>query len=503
MKSISKIILLGAGILLSLTGCQKGNENESHASGREVQFGAIAGAPGTRTEFGGDFDGYERINWIGWTNDQAGDQVLIWSDKAANRAGRPGNSAVYDIINVTPQGKESHAQITRSGEDGLVFLDTEPEGGYQFLGIYPATAISSAPSANNPGELEFSIPATQTAGDMDNGVLLAYKSIPSEGHVDLRFNPAFTAFSITVASEVAMKIKGFTMTSEKRTNGESIFGPSALNGTVAAKVANGEWTYTVPNPVEDASTASISTTFATALEISKTAPATFVLFAVPADITSLTLKFDVTVGEGENEKSETRKVTVSYAKDGDTYAKGDPVTFAGLKKHNIKGIVLPASVNHDVVLDFQVMPWVNDVNSVTYGPDAIVNAVALEYASGAAKMTGGSRRRNNNFANATDPIIAYFSVFTPEDATWKIKVSGATDKFTVTGLSDGSTTSGTEITGPVNGRVLFKIDRVGTVTESDEIYLNFYVVTSDDREISINSEITRGNALTISGKVGQ
>ena len=52
MKSISKIVLLSAGLLLSLTGCQKGNENDG-TSGKFVQFGAIAGAPGTRTEFSG------------------------------------------------------------------------------------------------------------------------------------------------------------------------------------------------------------------------------------------------------------------------------------------------------------------------------------------------------------------------------------------------------------------------------------------------------------------
>lgn len=492
MKSISKIVLLSAGLLLSLTGCQKGNENDG-TSGKFVQFGAIAGAPGTRTEFSGVLtDGWERINW------KEGDQVLIWSDNAINRAGQSGKSAVYDIINISAQGKESHANIHRSGENGLVFLDEDSD--YQFWGIYPASALSSAPAA---GELSFNIPATQTAGDMNNGILLAYTYIEKEQHVDMRFNPAFTAFSITVAAKVAMKINGFTMTSEERKNGENNFGPSVLCGAVAAKVQDGAWTYTVPTASED--NTSISTTFSTPLELTladgaeKTNEVTFMLFAVPEDITSLTLKFDVTVGD----KAETRKVSISYAKPGDTYAKGDPVSFAKMKKHNIKGLVLPASVIHDVVLDFQVMPWNNSEDEVTYGPDDIVNAVALEFASGAGVTTGGGRRRNNYFDNATDPIIAYFSVFTPEGASWKIKVSGDTDKFAVTGLSDGSTTSddGTEITGPVNGRVLFKIDRVGTVTASDQIQLNFYVVTEDDREISINSEITRRNALTITGQV--
>lgn len=498
MRTISKIVLLSAGVILSLTGCQKGNENDGNqASGKFVEFGAIAGVPGTRTAFSGTLiDGWERINWV------EGDQLLIWSDHAVNRANQPGRSAIYDLINIEPNGKESRAKIHRSGEDGLVFLEDENTP-YQFWGIYPADAISAAPAA---GELSYTIRATQTAGDMKNGVQLAYASIAKQQHVDLHFKPAFTAFSITVAAEVAMKINGFTMTSVERKNGTNTFGPSVLNGPVAAKVQDGDdvWTYTVPAASE--SNTSISTTFATPLDLAfenegdtKTNEVTFVLFAVPADITSLTLMFDVTVGD----KAETRKVSISYAKDGNGFAKGDPVSFAGMKKHNIKGLVLPASVNHDVVLDFQVMPWEDSEGTVTYGPDAIVNAVALEYASGAGVTEGGSRRRNNFFANATDPIIAYFSVFTPNGATWKIKVSGDTDKFAVTGLTEGSTASedGTEITGPVSGRVLFKIDRVGTVTASDQIQLNFYVVTSDGREISINSEITRRNALTITGQV--
>lgn len=497
MKNICKIVLLSAGILLSLTGCQKGNENGG-ASGKFVQFGAVVGAPGTRTAFSGVLDGgLERVDW------KDGDQLLIWSDNAVNREGRSGKSAVYDIItsSISAQGTESHAKINRAGEDGLLFL-TE-ESAYQFWGIYPADAYKTLPT---DGNVSFDIPSTQDPGDMDNAVMLAYASIPSEQHVDLRFNPAYTAFSISVAAEVAMDITGFSVTSIERTNGSNTFGPSVLNGTVAAKVQDGAWTYTVPAANE--TNTSLSVTFDSPLKLTlaegatKTNEVSFVFFAVPADITSLTLEFNVKV----NNVAETRKVSISYAKDdasdAHAYAKGDPVSFAAMKKHNIKGLVLPAAVNHDIVLDFQVMPWNDSEDEVTYGPDDIVNAVALEYASGAGRTTGGARRRNNWFLDETNPIIAYFSVFTPNGATWKIKVSGATDKFTVTGLSDGSTTSGTEITGPVNGRVLFKIDRVGTVTESDEIYLNFYVVTSDGREISINSEITRRNALTISGKVG-
>ena len=273
---------------------------------------------------------------------------------------------------------------------------------------------------------------------------------------------------------------------------------------------DGAWTYTTP-AVSETNTV-ISVPFTTPLELTMeegatvTDKVTFMLFAMPVDITSVVMEFDTVVGE----KTETRKLTVSYAKDGTTadgtaYAKGDPITFKALKKHNIKGIVLPKSVNHDILLDFQVMPWEDEDGEVTYGPDAIANAVALEFASGAAITSGGSRRQNNNFANATDPIHAYFSVFAPANGTWKITATGATDKILLAPWDDDTATPSTELTGETGERVDFLIVRKEGVTvgDSDAIQINFSVTTAAGQEININSEVTRGSALTITGKIGQ
>ncbi len=501
MKNYSHFAIIGIGILLSIAGCQKGTDySDDTDSQRLVQFGAQAGAPSVRTEYSGVVvDGWERINWT------EGDQILVWSDNAINRDNRPGKSAVYDILNIREQGKESHASMNRSGEDGLVFLKTPSD--YKFWGMYPSNAYKTMPTA---GEVSFDIPATQTSSDMTKAVQLAYASIPEEQHVDLHFKPAYTAFSFTVAAAVDMQINGFTMTSIARENGGKTFGPSVMNGTVAAKVEGSEWKYTVPEVAEG--NTSISTSFSTPLELTKAVGAektnevTFMLFAVPADITSLTMQFNVTV----NGKAETRKLSVSYAKDGTTsdgttYVKGDPITFKALKKHNIKGIVLPKSVNHDVVLDFQVMPWEDSEGNMTYGPDAIANAVALEFASGAAITTGGSRRRNNNFADETNPIHAYFSVFAPQGGTWKITATGATEKILLQAWNDDDAEPTTELTGTVAGRVDFLIVRKtdATVNPTDQIQINFSVVTAGGQEININSEVTRASALTITGKIGQ
>lgn len=497
MKRINSIVLLSAGILLSLTGCQKGAEGG--VGGKFVEFGAVSGAPSTRTSYSGVTDGnWERIDW------SEGDHVLIWSDHAVNRNGGAA-SAVYDLYNITPSGRESKANVTRNGEDGLRFL--EEESTYQFWGMYPHNAYKTLPT---DGNVSFDIAAEQQPTDMNAAVMLAYASIPSEQHVDLRFHPAYSAFSFEVAAEQAMQITGFRMKSVKRKNGETTFGPSVLNGTVAAKEENGAWTYTVP-AVSETNTV-ISVPFTTPLNLTMeegattTGKVTFMLFAMPVDITSVVMEFDTVVGE----KAETRKLTVSYAKDGTTadgttYAKGDPITFKALKKHNIKGIVLPKSVNHDILLDFQVMPWVDEDGEVTYGPDAIANAVALEFASGAAITSGGSRRQNNNFANATDPIHAYFSVFAPANGTWKITATGATDKILLAPWDDDTATPSTELTGETGERVDFLIVRKegATVGDSDAIQINFSVTTAAGQEININSEVTRGSALTITGKIGQ
>ena len=51
MKRITGFVLLMAGILLSLTGCQKGNEIDK--SGNAVRFGVSTGV-NTRTAYSGE-----------------------------------------------------------------------------------------------------------------------------------------------------------------------------------------------------------------------------------------------------------------------------------------------------------------------------------------------------------------------------------------------------------------------------------------------------------------
>lgn len=510
MNKARYLFLLFAGVLL-LAGCQKGFLERK--GGVEVRF-TVASSPQTKTAYdGGSYGGYDRIAWID------GDQVLIWGDNAhVNGSDAIVRNASYDIdgSSVQNSNSKSTANLVLKETGGLVF--DEDADSYNFAAIYPATGFSAI-SMTDDGVVKSvkpSIPAAQTLTDgfpdMSKAVLLGTPvNVEFAEPVRLEFTPIYTMFQFTICAEKDMKVTGVDLISSKVVNNEVEFGPSTMNGPYDLNFNFTQgWSISVPNEVTEESS-QISATFATPIQLTKedgastTNTATFAVLAVPNDITGLSVVFHVITDDGE----ETRTLRVSYAKDdeGGKYSKGDPVNFEKCKKHNITGITLPANMAPNVALDLKVIPWEDETGTITYGPgQPVVSAIALEYASGAAINEGEERRLNNNFANATDPIKAYFYVFSPTDATWKIKIAGATDKFTVTS-ANATSTSAKELSGAVNGnttnpgRVDFTIAMNGA-TATDKIQLTFSLMLGD-REISIDSEIIRGKELTITGKVGQ
>ena len=497
-KRMNKMILMGGLSLLVLAGCQKGLFDDK--GGREVSFTATSGVS-TKAAYEsnpGEQAAKQRIDW------EAGDELVIFSDKAKTPQGK--QFAYYTITDGTIEadGVKSKAKLTKDAE-AMLRYDEVIKGKYNFVGVYPSLGTI----ANGKVTVNANILSEQSVTDngfpsMENALLL---SVPVGADwyspVSLEFNPAFTTLEFTLAAEKSMKLTGFHVVSES----------SALSGEYGyeADLTVEEPAWTAPSVSDEAGKA-IDVVFPTPLDMTLSDGETltnsikFGFYTFPVDVTGLTFTFDVQFEEDGETVNATRKLTVKYAKDGDGYNQGDFVKFAGGKKHNISGIVIPAKISDEVVIDLAVIPWDDpETDAIEYGPDAVVNALALEFASGAAKTDGGSRRRNNNFADDTHPINAYFSVFSPDDAQWKIKVTGDTDKLLVTAddATSTSTDDGLELTGAVGGRVHFKVDRAAgaTITDATQIQLNFYVVV-DGREISINSEITRANALTITGKVG-
>ena len=535
MKNFRIIALLSAGIILLLAGCQKGPEGRNSAN--LIKFKAISSAPVTRTAYatgeGAVTGGVHRIDW------KAGDQVVVWSDEALNQLSTPTKQYTYDVGTITTNGAKSIATAYDDNSQGLTW--TEGVESFKFCAYYPAGGYTDiiTDGDGNPTSLTATIPASQAISgvadgfgspDMKTAFLLANPiSVQSKSEVDLQFAPYFTCFELNVSSTDAINIASVTLISEQRTNEGVAFGPSTVSGAFTAALSSlsaETWTVEVPSPT----TSNVKTvaTFNPAIELTKanesdakTNEVKFVVFAVPQDIASLTFDFELSTGEH-------RFASLSYAKTENGHTAGDPVTFAARKKHNINGLTL-APINKETELILKVVEWTDASGTVTYGTEAIANAVALDYASGAAITSGGGRRQNNNFAVAYDPgtgstpatdanpIVAYFSVFAPYETSgttvtskWEITVTGATDKMDVNISSPATGTTKTKddetgtivLSGPTGTRVEFKISRIASVSASDQIQLNFAVVMSDGRRFSINSEITRANALTISGKVG-
>ena len=212
----------------------------------------------------------------------------------------------------------------------------------------------------------------------------------------------------------------------------------------------------------------------------------------------LTVKYSYEVTTVDEVSGESTTTTVETTESIDLPA----ITWEPGKCYNYDIQVIDKSIK----LTLKVIDWGDKSGTIAYGSGSIITAMALEYSSGAAVTSGSGRRQNNYFANATDPIKAYFSVYAPVGKTWKIKISGDTGLFTVTSEQATTSSSATELSGPIGGadgntgRVEFTIAKGASATASNSIKLDF-VVVDGNREMSMNSEITMGNALTITGQV--
>lgn len=251
------------------------------------------------------------------------------------------------------------------------------------------------------------------------------------------------------------------------------------------------------------------------------------------------------IWEQSAEELEAVTVNVSYSYEVPSATEGEEPTVveneasvslpAGTAWEKGKKYAYTLSVKGKLIeIKLQVIPW-NDVpGEQTYGEGTIATANALEYTSGAGKTTGGSRRRENWFADPANPILAYFSVYSPVttynadetkkiECIWRIKVTGDTDKIDVKAYCVGAdgrtngqvatkttTANGYTLSGPVGGptgklgRVNLEFTALSGAATGNKVQLDFEVVMIDhtknpavETEINIDSEVTRANLLTI------
>lgn len=338
---------LALSALFLLQGCA--NENWMDNVGQPVVFSAVSvyeNGPATRTSYSGvDNDEnvsgytkkYERIDWV------ENDKIQIYSPQARTPSGSA--SADYKVVGVTANGKYSEADITNLTEDarGLQWS----EGTNDFYALYPSpieTGIQSAGGSANivSNNFDVTIPATQkltlqtSSGIYQPDMNTAYMWAAASGQstqtepVELAFHPAVTAFQFTVGSPKALTIYSFEMSS----------GSQSLNGQVTA-VINSSTSCTYTCPAKTAANSKVSVTFngTTGITIAAGDSLKFAVFAMPQDLTNMTVKFETSDG--------TRKLALNEEVEG-TWR---PYVFKATKKYRITNLAIPEGETWDYYID--------------------------------------------------------------------------------------------------------------------------------------------------------
>ncbi len=381
MKAFSKTLLLLAGMSLLLAGCQKEGRNGGDAD--LIRFSASA-RPETKTAYSGvdvtdDGVTYERINWV------EGDKVCIFSPEATDRYHDTKHFANYRVVEVTASGRYSEAKIVNADTqysvdpgvsnpattdldvNGLVWGE---ESTYTFYGTYPiltgtVAKTDGTPSATFTG---LEIKSNQDDGDLSvnmpkYGYLTAAKADVRNGaNVLLEFEPAFTAFEVTLQAQMGVEgeipIVNFELVSE---GDDVLAGPFGISysGTTRSfdfSEATGKTVgITFPN----------GTTIAPATATADAKTLTFTVFALPHTVSNLMLRFTVKDDAGQNV---TRKLRLTKD-DG-------PIEFTGCRKHRIFGMAMPKDVWR-FELDPLVLPWVGVTEETSFAENIQAKAISF------------------------------------------------------------------------------------------------------------------------------
>lgn len=494
MRSIAKTILLSAGILLSLTGCQKGT---TVGGGKNVTFKASTKTQETRTAYGDVYTenniDYQRIDWV------EGDKILVWSDNAVvkDELTHPSFSsnnthiATYSITNVRAEGRKSVANIADPNGRGLQYLDDE-DVKYAFWGIYPAGAVTANPSVNNSAELTLLDTQTGVEPDMNQAFMTAVAlNTTSNSPVELQFYPAFTTFEFILEGgddpNYSLEITKFALESE----GE---GGTDLAGKFIASCPNGTWTYDCE---DEGNSRLINITFPEPLTITKGTSASFRFFALPQDLTNLRITF--WTNEGTKSTKLMKKATVNQ-NTGD----GEYMTFTGTKYHKIKGLVLPAGMYFSyITLDLQVLEW--EAKNMSGTSEEFPQTTQFEVVgakNGLNDLHLGEAARQSWYFQPGQTVTVTFKMMLPAGGTWELVPMGGTEAnpveadaslFTIRNVSNG--TPSANLYGPINDSgstdVKIEITYNGSDTAQHSFYFLSYAYSGANRtgeKYNIDSE---------------
>ena len=503
MKSICRMILLGAGIVLSLAGCQKGN-TPGEKAGKAVKFNATSGSINTRTVFTGDGiqDGtktdefgrkiltHERINWV---PDE--DQVMIASDYAAVFNNPTVKYATYTVESMTEGTDRSFATLHDKIETEELFFDDEHDK-YAFWSVYPAGAANGR-MLQNDHKVEYKVSQNQAPfGDpvttnhtIDSkavtlttlatnlkreAIMLAAAENQTAEEVVLEYYPGFTAFEFTLNSrDTELGLQSLVLTTKEG---------KALAGSVEAAIkVGGNSTFSNFTYYSDGK---LIYTFPENTVISPTKYLTFTVLALPEKVVGLNLEFHMSDGSVTRAKLQNK-------------ADHTPIEFAACKKHCLRGIAVPGGWKF-LTLDINVMDWEEipmsqtnegSLQSTQFAVDGADNLRDLKDVVN--KIDANKDYRQCWSVTPGTPVTVDYKIMMPDTGTWSLEMFGETDYFTVSVTCGGTavTPSGTKFSGNLteDGSTYITITISTTTTAVKTIYFKTGV-SDGTTNFSLDSE---------------
>ncbi len=361
MRKIHTIVLLIAGSVL-LAGCQKTGPFGGESA---IRFKAVSNV-GTKTAYSGaetEESGhkYERIDW------KQGDLIRVWSNVAVHRYNQ--NQHWSDYI-VTADGIADNRTSTASlaaqnlnnvpgngTGNGLVW---DAAGDYTFYGLYPSGDNADGAS----GVFNCEIPSDQNpvfdsgvgSPDMSYAYMASKASVTTnvdgEGvPVTLRFDPAFTAFQISLRSaEETLYLGSFSIQSE---GGSPIAGKFSIDLNGASDIYSpsgvaGETQSQVTVPLNDT-------------ELTSSADLKFTVFTLPETFSDLSITFNVKTDPSDTDYTSR---TLQLKQD-DAY-----IQFLQCAKHRIYGLALSAETWEIITVTGEDIFW----DTEAWGEDIVWDA---------------------------------------------------------------------------------------------------------------------------------
>ena len=399
MRNSSRIlsfIFLTVLCLPGVVSCQK------DYTGTVIRFSAktVSVSPQTRTAYSGELvDNFERINWTG------DDLIRIYSDVATCTNAPTYHWADYNLNDISSSGHYSTGSplVNHPSRGGLAW----GSGVNTFYSIYPSPlpeeiteeAATTVRGSNSSTAFSCNIQSAQTGvptlindlyappqaarpitvyyPPMDqNAYMVAYSQHSQASDIAfLEFQPAYTAFHIK-AGVGSNETDPITITQASL---EALSTP--INGNFSAYYNNSNWTFSPSSVSGETGTQTTFTFNGSSITINPGSWVEFVIFALPQELTGLTLRFTLSNNETRALKLMTATAGTFAGK---TYGVGEYLRFDPCIKHYLTGMLIPGSLwtvdnNTEIVMNLEVKDWDSaNLDQITYGEGPIVNATRIE-----------------------------------------------------------------------------------------------------------------------------